>query len=176
MTLAEQRKTCTKCGTEKLLSAFYKRERSPDGHEAECKSCRKLRNGKWFLENRDRHHEMTRNWYQENREYHLCRSKERYELDKPAALAKYYRRANRTRLATPGWANKKEIAKAYRIAERLRAVVGGAWEVDHIVPLQSDRVCGLHVEHNLQITLAEYNKRKSNLYWLDMPEGEPAWL
>lgn len=175
-TFTEQHKTCSKCGLVKLYLDFFKRKRSPDGHEAECKECRKQRNAKWFSENKERHHEMTRKWYQENREQHLEDSRARYEADKAYALAKYYKRDLRTKQATPAWADKKAIAEAYQIAKRLEKYVGGKWEVDHIVPLQSDRVCGLHVEHNLQIMRPEHNRRKSNLYWHDMPEGAPSWL
>jgi 5-methylcytosine-specific restriction endonuclease McrA len=42
-------------------------------------------------------------------------------------------------------------------------------EVDHIVPLKSPLVCGLHVEHNLQVIPATQNRRKHNRVWPDMP-------
>lgn len=176
MALSEQRKTCSKCGEGKALSEFFKRKRSPDGHETECKECRKQRNAKWFSENKDRHNEMMRSWYEKNREQHLANTKARYEADPAYSLAKYNKRNERTKRATPKWADMKAIADAYQMAKRLEKFVGGKWEVDHIVPLQSKRVCGLHVEHNLQIMRPEDNRRKSNLYWHDMPEGAPAWL
>lgn len=41
-------------------------------------------------------------------------------------------------------------------------------EVDHIVPLNSDMVCGLHCIDNFQFLTREENARKSNKYWPDM--------
>lgn len=169
MSLTEQRKSCSKCGEDKALSSFYKRSLSPDGHEAECKGCRKKRNGKWFSENKDRHHEMTRDWYRNNRDYHLGKTKERYESDKAYALEKYYRRENRTKQATPEWVDRNQIISAYREARRLTEATGVKHEVDHIIPLQGKTVSGLHVHNNLQVIPARLNKAKFNSTWPDMP-------
>lgn len=42
-------------------------------------------------------------------------------------------------------------------------------DVDHIVPLTSRLVCGLHCESNLQILPHIDNARKKNSVWPDMP-------
>lgn len=78
------------------------------------------------------------------------------------------RRANEKQ-ATPSWANSFFIAEAYRLAKLREKVCGGKWHVDHTVPLQSKKVCGLHVEHNLQVIPATVNTRKSNVHWPQMP-------
>lgn len=67
------------------------------------------------------------------------------------------------------WANKFFIEEAYDLARRRTESFGFPWEVDHIVPLNSDLVCGLHCEANLQVIPAEHNLAKGNRHWPDMP-------
>lgn len=85
-------------------------------------------------------------------------------------LNQYSKKRKATKLhSTPGWANAFFISEAYRLAKLRERIVGGKWHVDHIVPLQSRVVCGLHVEHNLQVIPAAVNIRKHNRVWPDMP-------
>lgn len=70
--------------------------------------------------------------------------------------------------ATPAWANSTEITRIYKAAYEMRQS-GLHVHVDHIVPLRSKLVCGLHCEANLRIIPAAENLKKSNLRWPDMP-------
>lgn len=65
-------------------------------------------------------------------------------------------------LATVPWADFGEIRKVYREADRLTAATGIKHNVDHIVPPNHPRVCGLHVAHNLRAIPAGTNMAKSN--------------
>lgn len=47
--------------------------------------------------------------------------------------------------------------------------LGELWVVDHIVPIKSQIVCGLHNEFNLQVIPSRDNRAKSNRYWPHMP-------
>ena len=59
--------------------------------------------------------------------------------------------------------------EAYHLAQLRTELTGIQWDVDHVIPLQSDTVCGLHNEFNLAVITAQENGRKKNLYWPDMP-------
>jgi hypothetical protein len=57
----------------------------------------------------------------------------------------------------PSWADEQKIKDIY--ANR-----PDGYHVDHIVPLQGDFVCGLHVENNLQYLTAKENISKRNFF------------
>lgn len=62
---------------------------------------------------------------------------------------------------TPPWADHEAIAVIYIECERRRAA-GELVEVDHVIPLQGDKVSGLHVARNLQIIPMPVNRSKAN--------------
>lgn len=64
--------------------------------------------------------------------------------------------------AMPVWVDREQIDSFYVEARRLTAETGVEHQVDHIMPLQSDVLCGLHVPWNLQVISKERNLRKSN--------------
>jgi hypothetical protein len=66
------------------------------------------------------------------------------------------RRAAKLR-ATPAWADLLSIRKIYEECPK-------GHHVDHIIPLQGKRVCGLHVEYNLQYLPARDNILKHNKF------------
>lgn len=84
-------------------------------------------------------------------------------------LAKYAQRRASKKSATPGWANKEAIEAVYAKAQRFMEQTGEPFHVDHIVPLTSDLVCGLHWEGNLQVLTGFDNLSKGNKHWPDMP-------
>lgn len=71
--------------------------------------------------------------------------------------------------ATPKWASESLILAMYEECQLKSEETGIVHHVDHIVPLISDIVCGLHSEDNLQILPALDNLSKGNRHWPDMP-------
>lgn len=61
------------------------------------------------------------------------------------------------------WADQSAIKAVYIVAKKLRNA-GVDCHVDHIVPLVSSVVQGLHVESNLRIVFAQDNLKKSNRF------------
>lgn len=153
----------------------------------------------YYARNKERVKARANAYYHATKEQRLAKQKERYEASKETVLArnKAWADANRDKMreyhrayvkrnralwsaqtalyraakkqATPTWANLPAIKEFYARARKLKEDTGKEWHVDHIVPLQSELVCGLHVEHNLQVLPGRANRKKSNKFWDDMP-------
>ena len=88
-------------------------------------------------------------------------------------------RRRKHRLATPCWLTDvqfKAIRVIYEQAISLSRSTGEAYVVDHIIPLQHDAVCGLHVPWNLRVITRKENGLKSNKmpseeFYLAWPKG-----
>jgi len=140
--------------------ADYKRWR-----ERNIDSCRKRRKLD-YAKNREREISGMRAWKRENadkiREYML----EYWKTDSFKAR----NRANATfrnkirKIATPSWADLKAIRAIYLECARISRETGIPHEVDHIVPITSPYVCGLHCEANLRIITKEENRKKKNSF------------
>lgn len=78
------------------------------------------------------------------------------------------RRALKLR-ATPAWANFDVIREIYEVAAAATEIFEIPFEVDHIIPLNSKFVCGLHCESNLRVISKSENRKKKNSVWPDMP-------
>ena len=108
---------------------------------------RKTRQRFWQQANREKCRKASSNWAKNN-------------SAKTAALVGKRRAVKRK--ACPAWVNKKKLQEIYEKAKQMSKLTGVQYHVDHIVPLQHELVCGLHVPWNLQILTAEENIAKAN--------------
>lgn len=90
-----------------------------------------------------------------------------YRANRGKVLAEQVARKAAKLRATPAWADTQATAAFYVGAPN-------GVEVDHVVPLRSALVCGLHWRGNLQYLTPRENRAKGNRRWPDMPEGRPA--
>jgi hypothetical protein len=77
------------------------------------------------------------------------------------AISKTYSKRVKSRI--PSWQPAREIKEYYMESRNL------GLEVDHIVPITSSVVCGLHCIDNFQMLTREDNASKGNRHWPDMP-------
>jgi hypothetical protein len=71
---------------------------------------------------------------------------------------------NEDRLNIPAWADRKAINAIYRERDRLNALGGERYVVDHIIPCKGRLVSGFHIAENLQIITWAENAAKYNKY------------
>jgi 5-methylcytosine-specific restriction endonuclease McrA len=118
-----------------------------------------------------------KDYYERNKATVIARAQSRPQEQKQAYRRKHkasnpelYKelvnaRRRRFRQATPKWLtpeDKIEIRLRYRLAIELTRRTGVQYVVDHIVPLQGESVCGLHVPWNMEVITQEENLLKSN--------------
>ena len=128
----------------------------------------RARSAKYAREHAAERREAHRAWRESNRLRVRQREKE-WRMKNPHYMAAMTaRRRAAENLATVKWANKFFMAEAYDLAKLRSIATGYEWQVDHIVPLRSKLVCGLHVESNLQVIPAVRNASKGNRFWPEM--------
>lgn len=167
---------CVKCLIDKSQESFYKQSKSKSGLQKYCKDCCKEKSLEWRTKNTDRHKSNRKLYYSENVDKELnqmslwrLENKDYFrtwrELNRTKARASYSKRRAKKGLATPVWLSEeqiKQIEYLYELARDASLLTGESYEVDHIEPLISDEVCGLHVPWNLQVLPRDLNRRKSN--------------
>ena len=165
---------------------------SPRRTKGECTECLRIEWAKasdtraeYFKEYNKRENvkDSKNEWYLKNKDKVIAAAKTR-----PAELLREYRnnwkennkvqvradtkaRRRKHRDATPKWLSRKEkseIRQVYQIAITMSQTTGEQYVVDHIIPLRSNEVCGLHVPWNLRVITQEENLKKSNKL-LDSP-------
>ena len=145
-------KCCTKCGETKPLHLFKKTKQNATGYGSWCKACHC----------RDTVARTKKDRTKANRN-----SKKYRNSIHGRAYRRHWKKKRKITIKeqTPAWADPKKIKEIYEECVRR----GPDMTVDHIVPIHSDLVCGLHCEDNLQIIDELTNSTKGNRWWPGMP-------
>lgn len=163
-------KKCNGCNIELSLERFHKGS-GKLGVKSRCKDCTKIwKNSKEYKKN---YYYANLEKERESRRVHRSNNKDKYaqkvkiyndthKAEKSAREA--LRRAQKLQ-ATPKWLTKDhldDMKSMYAKRNILQEETGIIYHVDHIIPLVSDFVCGLHVPWNLQLLPWNENLKKSN--------------
>ena len=153
---------CTECGleatTQEQLILFINNKPSKHGKQNLCIDCKNKRSAEYEKNNKEIRAIQKKKWHLENKDKNKKAYKKYYAKNKSGYnFRTSLYRANKL-LATPKWAD-MEIIKDFYLEAKYHGL-----EVDHIVPLNNKHVCGLHVEHNLQLLSVEENRSKGNHY------------
>lgn len=175
-------KKCSKCLHEKIASENFLWVKTR--WHSWCHDCRKSEKTKWNEANKEKiasymvdYHKRTYEihkekkiayvieWQRANKEKSAAKRKRWYEANKEKSFARsaIYRASKRN--ACPPWLSesmKQQIEEIYAEARKISNESGVMHEVDHIIPLKSDVVCGLHVPWNLQVISQFKNRNKRN--------------
>lgn len=144
---------CTFCGKSKQLFEFYLRSSGTVG-EYKCICCLKKKRQQHNIDNHEKVRETNRK--------SVSKYQKKYPEKNTAKVSAY--RAKKIQ-AIPSWLSDTDLSKIksiYKLARNISKKTGIKHHVDHVVPLVSDIVCGLHVPWNLQVIPAEVNIKKSN--------------
>ena len=131
----------------------------------------------WREKNIDYVRDYRRKSHYANHEKNVAKSREWKDANKDRALAKNaewhkaHPEANRERAhirraalvrAVPAWYGREEARQIMRDCDYISRLTGVKHEVDHIIPIQSKLVCGLHWHGNLRIITKDENRAKKN--------------
>jgi hypothetical protein len=157
----------------------------------------------WRASNQEAIKKSVSKYHETNKDKIYTRKKLHYELTRDVRLekAKIYRDANKLKVsavqskwieenrgkkneltarrkiakvrATPSWADLELVQQFYIEANRRTRETGVIHQSDHIVPINSPLVCGLHNQFNLQVLTRKENLEKGNRVWPDMSPWTP---
>lgn len=192
-------KACRKCLETKSADMFGKNKRYADGLWPYCKPCDAKRVAEYRAANPDKIKEALAKSRKKHAEkvaaYKIAYRAKNQEAvkkarklaydknrDRELSVAREWKRNNphitreiiatrtaKKKSATPSWMDKHAIRELHKQAKEFTELTGYPWHVDHIVPIKSDLVCGLHWHGNMQVISGSQNQSKSNRHWPDMP-------
>ena len=139
---------CRCCAKFKLAGCFYKHKKGKDGLSEKCKDCISALGAEYRSKNKDKIKKRSKHYYIKNKHKHrLHGRKRRYALRHQKTIIRYF---------------ENEIADMLKGLSEFKRTDKSSLVVDHIIPINHPRICGLHCPANLRIVTASENSSKQN--------------
>ena len=165
----------TKRNSEKTLLRTLEEEKNNPTKVIECKKCKEVKSYVYY----SIHPFGTRRnvckvcvginkkKYEEEHLEETLKYRQQWRDENPEKISEGHRRYKKQlkKPQKPKWVDENVIKNIYKKMNRLNKESGySKYDVDHIIPLNGDIVCGLHVENNLRIISHKENTEKSNKF------------
>lgn len=132
-------------------------------HSRNCYHCSLIQTKQWIIDNPT----YMSDWYTSNTDDVIEKSRA-YRTNNPDKIrSQVAKRRCIKQQAIPSWYESDLVDILYHRAIELSASLGCTLEIDHIIPLNSKTVCGLHCWSNLQLLDKSLNGHKGNKYQSD---------
>lgn len=128
---------------------------------------------KYRLNNLEKARASVDRWAEQNKDHKLACYSAWASRNKEKVLRRNRERQHAKIRAIPSWFGEFDtfvFEEALLLSDLRMAATGVEHNVDHMVPLKSKYVCGLHCASNFAVIPALENKAKGNRYWPDMGE------
>lgn len=165
-TVDTKTKLCNHCRQEKEITAFYACKRMKDGYFNQCKQCTKQKAKIWAKENPEKRKDVYTQYHRDKRG---CVTREEYDknrkenaIGRQASVFKYSSKRRQQKKRVPCEFTDFVAEEAAALCKLRQKTTGITWHVDHIVPLNHRKACGLHLWTNLQVVPDYWNFRKGN--------------
>lgn len=119
-----------------------------------------------YVNNRETLLEKSKNYYKANTEQRKQYARIYAKENKASLNIKWNLKQKKIKQATPPWVSKEQLKHIYEN-------VPATFEVDHIIPINNNIVCGLNVPWNLQYLSKKDNATKSNSF--DGTKNNDGW-
>ena len=153
---------CVECAAERALKPEVKAQKAEYQrlNAAQANAYKQT----WLLANSNKRHDTNVRYYQTHKETESLRTAAWARANPGRVGANVRKRQTAKMRRTPSWADQSRIRVVYECAAQMSAELGVLMEVDHVLPLQGEKVSGLHVHNNLQLLTASRNRSKGNKY------------
>ena len=175
-------KLCFSCVEYKPTSCFHKAKKEKDGFQYQCIDCSKKYHAKRYVEKKEKIRTQIEEYRLKNKEK-IEQAQTIWKAKNPEKVKLYAKRVKQNNKGkvnfhtakrryaklqrTPHWLTEDDhwmIKEAYDLSALRTKMFGFSWHVDHVIPLQGEKVSGLHVPINLQVIPGTDNDVKGNKF------------